>query len=215
MVKALFFDLDGTISDTHALHLASWIEILRPHGIDVDLDLYKKRLKHQENEAVINELLPALSAEEIREMLEAEAASYRGRATKAGPILGLYELLEEGRRRGLTLGLVTNAPSELAGRSLEALGLSEAFDPMVFAEEAEAHKPDPAPYELALERLGIPPAEALAFEDSPKGITAAARAGIPAVGLHSAYDPDELRGAGAEIIAGDFADPAIYGLLDR
>ena len=215
MTKALFFDLDGTLTDTHALHIATWMEVLRPHDIEVDMDVYRNKLLEQPNKEAVRDLLPDLSDEEIREILEAEARVYRERTQKVGSILGLDGLLEEGRERGMKIVLVTNAPEEAARESLEALGLTDAFDPMVFAEEAGAEKPDPAPYSFALETLGVSAGETLAFEDSPKGVKSAVEAGVPVVGLVSTHAPKELREAGAELVVGDFADPAVYHGLGR
>jgi len=210
------FDLDGTLVDTHAIHLATWLEVLRPHGIDVDMDLYKQTLNDRPNGEVVDELLPDLSGEEREELLEREAEGYRNRIAETGAIAGLRGLLEEGRNRGLGLALVSNAPKADARRSLGALGLDDAFEPMVFAEEVGAEKPDPAPYEAALERLGVRAQEALAFEDSPSGAGGAVRAGIPVVGVVSTtHAPDEMREAGAEFVVGDFADRALYERLDR
>lgn len=215
MPKVLFFDLDGTLTDTHALHIATWMEVLRPHGVEVDMGLYKSELLGRSNEAAVRKLLPDLSDEGTRKLLEAEARSYRGRTGKVGPILGLGDLLEEGRRRGMEIVLVTNSPRRDARRSLEALALDEAFDPMVFAEEVGAVKPDPAPYRAALEKLGVSPEETLAFEDSPTGVKSAVEAGVPVVGLVSTHAPGELREAGAEFVVGDFSDPAVYDRLDH
>jgi beta-phosphoglucomutase-like phosphatase (HAD superfamily) len=215
MTNVLFFDLDGTLADTHAVHLATWMEVLRPHGVEVDVDLYRQRLLGKPNDEAVRELLPDLPDEELGRLLEREAESYRGRTKKIGPVLGLGELLEEGRRRRMELVLVTNAPKSGARESLEALGLADAFDLMVFAEEVGREKPHPAPYQEALGRLGTSAEEALAFEDSPKGVASAVEAGVPVVGLVSTHTPTELREAGAEFLIGDFADPAVYERLGR
>ena len=212
--RALCFDLDGTIVDIKPIRLANWLEVLRPHGIEVDMDVYREKMNDRTSEEVINELLPDLSDEEKEELLEAEAGRYRSRMIEAGAIVGLHKLLEEARARGLRLALVTDTPEELARKSLKALALTDAFEPMVFAEEMGVEKPDPTAYEAALERLGISPEEALAFEDSPKGVKAAVRAGIPVVGLVSTHKPDELREAGVEFVVGDFADQALREQFD-
>ncbi len=91
MTKTLFFDLDGTLTDTHALHIAAWMEVLRPHDIEVDMDVYRNKLLEQPNKEAVRDLLPDLSDEEI---LEAEARVYRERTQKVGSILGLDGLLE-------------------------------------------------------------------------------------------------------------------------
>lgn len=213
-LKALFFDLDGTISDTHAIHLANWLEVLRPYGIDVDMELYKQTLSGRASEEVIDEVLPDLSQEDREALIRREEDGYRGRMTRTGPITGLGDFLEEAHNRGLAVALVSNAPKADARNSLESLELVEAFEPMIFAEDVGAEKPDPTPYNEALNRLGISPREALAFEDSPSGVEGAVEAGIPVVGLSSTHGPDELREAGAEFIVGDFADRALYERLD-
>lgn len=213
MTKALFFDLDGTISDTDAIHLANWLELLRPHGIDVDMNLYKEKLSSGSTQEILDEVLPDLSQEEKKELIEREESGYRSRMTRTGPITGLGDFIEEAHNRGISVALVSNAPKEDARNSLEGLGLKDAFEPMIFAEDVGVEKPDPAPYEAALEELGISPGEALAFEDSPSGIGGAVEAGIPVVGLSSTHGPDELREAGAEFVVGDFADRALYEKL--
>lgn len=87
---------------------------------------------------------------------------------------------------------------------------------MVFAEDVGVEKPDPAPYEAVLERLGVRAQEALAFEDSPSGAAGAVNAGIPVVGVVSTtHAPDEMREAGAEFVVGDFAGRAVHERLDR
>lgn len=92
--------------------------------------------------------------------------------------------------------LVTNAPEGDARESLEALGLDGAFDPMVFAEEAGAEKPDPAPYREALDRLSVSPEESLAFESLPEGGEVRGRGGRArgGAGLHARAQRD--RGIG-------------------
>ena len=213
--KALIFDLDGTISDTQAIHFANWMEVLRPHGIDVDIDLYEEKLGGPPSEADIEGLLPDLSEQGKEDLLKREADGYRKRMSMAGTITGLNHFLEEAQRRGLRLALVSNAPKNDAGNSLESLGMTDTFEKMIFAEEVGAEKPDPTAYQEALKYLDIEPEEALAFEDSPSGTGGAVAAGIPVIGLCGTnHTPSELREAGAEFIIGDYADQALYDRLD-
>lgn len=213
--RALLFDLDGTICDTHAVHLANWLEVLRPHGVDVDADLYREKLSSGSSSAqIVEDLLPDLSREEKEDLVRYEESSYRGRLTQSGPITGLGNFIEEAKSRGISVAMVSNAPKGDARSSLEGLGLRDAFEPMVFAEDVGVEKPDPAPYREALKKLGISPEEALAFEDSPSGMGGAVEAGIPVVGLCATHSPNELREAGAEFVVGDFADRVLYERLD-
>ena len=214
-VKALFFDLDGTISNTHAIHLANWLELLRPYGIDVDMDLYKEKLSgDRSTQEIVDDVLPDLSEDEKKDLIEREESGYRSRMTQTGPITGLGDFIGEAKSRGISVTLVSNAPKGDARNSLEGLGLRDAFEPMIFAEDVGVEKPDPAPYQEALEELGISPEEVLAFEDSPSGVEGAVAAGIPVVGLSSTHAPNELREAGAEFIVGDFVDRALYKRIE-
>ncbi len=213
MLKALLFDLDGTLSNTDAVHFSTWIEVLRPYGIEVTRELYEERLSGRMDEDGVRDLLPDLSEEETDRLLEVEELRARQRASELGPLPGLRGLLEQGRRREVSLALVTNSTDEDAGEVLQPLGLNGAFDPIIYPKDTDEDKPAAVPYEEALERLGVSPEEAVAFEDSVTGAKAAVAAGITTVGIASSNTPEELLDAGVELVVGDFMDPALYDLL--
>ncbi|MDP9476398.1 MAG: HAD family phosphatase [Actinomycetota bacterium] len=213
MLKALLFDLDGTLSNTDAVHFSTWIEVLRPYGIEVTRELYEERLSGRMDEDGVRDLLPDLSEEETDRLLEFEELRARQRASELGPLPGLRGLLEQGRRREVSLALVTNSTDEDAGEVLQPLGLNGAFDPIIYPKDTDEDKPAAVPYEEALERLGVSPEEAVAFEDSVTGAKAAVAAGITTVGIASSNTPEELLDAGVELVVGDFMDPALHDLL--
>jgi beta-phosphoglucomutase-like phosphatase (HAD superfamily) len=96
---------------------------------------------------------------------------------------------------------------------LRALRLDEAFEPLILAEDVGVGKPDPAPYKAALAALDLRPEQAIAFEDSPAGLTSAVAAGIPTVGIASTHDPAKLTALGARIVARDFTDPKLAAFV--
>ena len=214
MYKALLFDLDGTLAETDSLHLPTWVDVLRPHGIEVDEEFYRENISGRSNSKIVEDLLPDLSTEEGRRLADAKEASFRERAHELEPLPGLLDFVEEAKKHGLALALVTNAPEENVEALLLALGLEGLFDEVVLSDEAGAVKPDPAPYSAALDRLGVAPEEALAFEDSTSGIASSVRAGIPTVGIASTQTRETLEEAGAFLVAEDFADLEIFALLD-
>lgn len=213
MLKALLFDLDGTLAETDSVHFPAWAEILKPHGYEVDWAFYQERISGRLNPEIVEEFLPHLSEEEGRRIVEEKEEDFRSRASALEPLPGLLEFVALAREAGLKAALVTNAPGENALAVLRALGLEEAFDPIVLAEDVGAGKPDPRPYRHALKLLGARPEEAIAFEDSPSGIAAAVGAGIPTVGVASTHDPEKLARLGAEPVVEDFTDPALAKLL--
>jgi len=215
LYRALLFDLDGTLAETDSLHLPTWVDVLHPYGIEVDEEFYRKRISGRSNSKIVRDLLPDLSTEEGRSLADAKEASFRERAGELEPLPGLLDFLREGQRSGLRLVLVTNAPEENVEAILLALELREFFDEVVLSDEVGPVKPDPAPYRAALERLGLVPEEALAFEDSTSGIASAVGAGVPTVGIASTQTPETLEEAGAFMVAEDFTDPELRRLLER
>jgi beta-phosphoglucomutase-like phosphatase (HAD superfamily) len=189
MVKALLFDLDGTLADTDPLHLLAWREALRPYGLEVDLGFYRKRISGRLNPEIVQDLL-SLEGEEARRLIEAKEARFRDLAKDLKPTPGLLELLDLIQKKGLRWGVVTNAPKENARHVLGALGLHPPL--LVLAEE------------VALKRLGVAPEEALAFEDSPSGVKSAVGAGLPTYALLTGHPQEALLAAGARGVLRDF-----------
>ena len=215
MYKALLFDLDGTLAETDSLHLPTWVDVLSPYGVEVDEEFYRESISGRSTSKIVEDLLPDLPAEEGRKLADAKEASFRERARELEPLPGLLDFMEEAKNRGLSLALVTNAPEENVEAILLALELGEFFDEVVLSDEVGPVKPDPAPYRAALDKLGVAPDEALAFEDSTSGIASAVGAGIPTVGIASTQAPEKLLQAGAFTVARDFTDPELLGLMDR
>lgn len=213
MLKALLFDLDGTLAETDSVHHPTWAELLRPHGYDVDWEFFQERLSGRLNPDIVAELLPDLSEEEGLAMVEAKEADFRERAAALEPLPGLVDFIEMARGMGLGMALVTNAPKENVLAVLRALDLDEAFEPVVLADEVGIGKPDPAPYRAALDALGVAAGEALAFEDSPSGIASSVAAGIPTVGVASTQDPGKLGSLGVELVVHDFTDPELEAFV--
>jgi HAD superfamily hydrolase (TIGR01509 family) len=215
LYKALLFDLDGTLTETDSLHLPTWVDVLSPYGVEVDEEFYRESISGRSTSKIVEDLLPDLSTEEGRKLADAKEASFRERAHELEPLPGLLAFMEEAKNRGLSLALVTNAPEENVEAILLALELGEFFDEVVLSDEVGPVKPDPAPYRAALDKLGVHPEEALAFEDSTSGIASAVGAGIPTVGIASTQKPEKLLQAGAFTVARDFTDPELRGFRKR
>ncbi len=214
MYRALLFDLDGTLAETDSLHLPTWVDVLRPYGIEVDEGFYRERISGRSNSKIVEDLLPDLSTEEGHRLADAKEASFRERADELEPLPGLLDFMREAKDRGLSLALVTNAPEENVEAMLLALELREFFDEVVLSDEVGPVKPDPAPYRAALNRLGVAPEEALAFEDSTSGIASSVGVGIPTVGIASTQEVEKLEALGVELVVRDFTDPKLAAFLE-
>jgi len=90
---------------------------------------------------------------------------------------------------------------------MNVLGLAKFFPVVVLGEECKAAKPDPEPYRVALQRLGVRPTEAVVFEDSAAGIRAARGAGVATVGVTTALPAEQLKQLGCFMVIDDYRDP--------
>jgi HAD superfamily hydrolase (TIGR01509 family) len=214
-IRGMLFDLDGTLAVTDPIHYEAWRATLLDHGVAIDEADYYGRICGRQNPDIVRGFLPALSDREAGDLAASKEARFRAAATALEPLPGLLALLDLARARRLRLGLVTNAPRENAAHMLEALGLSGAFERVVLGDDVGRGKPDPAPYQVALDALGLRGDEALAFEDSPSGVRSARGAGIPTVGVLSTHAPGDLLAAGAALVVADFAADPLRALLER
>jgi beta-phosphoglucomutase len=213
LLRGLLFDLDGTLIDSDPLHYRGWRDTLASYGIELSEADFRARISGRLNPEIVRDFLPELLEDEGRQVSEEKEAGFRALARGLDPTPGLHALLALADANGMKRAVVTNAPRANVEFVLAELGVARLFHSIVLGEEAGRGKPDPAPYRLALERLGLAPEEALAFEDSPAGIASARGAGIRVVAIAAAHAPENLQRAGAELVVPDFAAKELSLLL--
>ncbi|MEP0868340.1 HAD family phosphatase [Trichocoleus desertorum AS-A10] len=214
MLAAILFDLDGTLTNTDPIHFRAWQEHLSEHGLEIDETFYKTQISGKTNPVIIEEILPNLSMEAGQQLADAKELRFRELATQEiTAMAGLTQILDWAQQQQLPLAVVTNAPPENAYFMLETLKLNAHFQTIVISDEIGVGKPDPAPYNIALERLNVAPEAAIAFEDSPSGIRSAVAAGIPTIGIASTHNPQVLYDLGAMLVIPDFTDEQLWALL--
>ncbi len=215
MLAAILFDLDGTLTNTDPLHFRAWQDTLADYGLSLDQAGYNQHISGRENAAITRDLLPQLSAAEGEQLAAAKEARFRDRAEQLERLTGLDRMLHWCTAHQLQRAIVSNAPRANAEFMLQALDLTAIFPVVVLGEDAPRAKPDPAPYQLALQELGVAAEQAIAFEDSPSGIRSATGAGLTTLGVASTHHPDDLAAAGAQQVIADFAAPELWTWLER
>ncbi len=214
MLKALLFDLDGTLANTDPIHFQTWCEVLQAYDLTIDHTLYNQRFSGRTNAAIVADHLPHLSEIAAQALSHSKEATFRQRAaSQLSPMPGLLDFLAWADAQHLDKAVVTNAPVENVDFMLSVLGLGDRFSTIVLGETLERGKPDPLPYQVALERLSITAQSAVAFEDSPSGIRSAVSAGILTVAIASTHTADVLYSVGASLVIPDFRDPHLQELL--
>lgn len=188
---AVLFDLDGVLVDSTAAVEGHWRDFAARHGLDATAllaDLHGRRMVD-----IIAGALPSVGpaqlADEARIVETAEATGARDGTQPQPGALDLVQALA-----GRPWAIVTSGTSPVALARMEAVGLPR---PAVFVpgEEVQLGKPDPAPYLLAAERLGVRPQTCVVVEDAPAGLTAGRAAGSTTVAVATSHDVAALRGA--------------------
>lgn len=206
-LKALFFDMDGTLVDSDPIHIAVFIEFLGARGVEITEADYLAQIHGRRNVEIFRDFLP--DADPV-EMDLAKEAAYRARVgASMDPMPGARDLIDRARSRGLKTAAVTNGPRANLEAVLTATGLTQAFDHTGTSNDVTHGKPHPELYEAALDALNLQPDQTLVFEDSPSGIAAARAAGIDVIAIASSLSPEELVGHGALFAISDFTDPRL------
>ena len=211
--SALLFDLDGTLVDSDAQHLAAFRRAFARHGIELGASEYAAKIMGASNAMIARAFLSHLSPMQQAETIDAKEEDYRNNLDEVEPIAGAVALLDFADRHGLKRAVVTNAPRANAEKVLAALGIGERLPVVVIGSELPRAKPDPLPYLTGLERTGAEAGRSVAFEDSLSGVRAAVAAGLAVVGIATTLSPDALVGVGAAIAASDFTDSRIPPLI--
>jgi len=202
-LRAAVFDFDGVIVDSEPLHYRALRDALRPEGVAIDEEEYRRiYLAYDDREAIRKALEHHGEPPDPERMKRVEARKV-ARFADMIPEIPVFP-----GARDLVFGLAEEVPLAIASGArhdeieaiLGILGLRGAFGAIVGAEDAGSTKPDPAPYLEAARRLaerapGLAPAECLALEDSMAGIASARDAGMKVVGVAHSYPADELRAA--------------------
>jgi HAD superfamily hydrolase (TIGR01509 family) len=190
-VTAVIFDLDGTLVATEDHNQLVWRAFLSERGVHWPDDELAGRVIGRRGLDVLTEHAHLFGGE-TPEALYAAVLAVDARMTRTEPIApvdGAAEFIRALAGHGVRLALVTSRWRESARDILTALGVLDRFDVLVTAEDVTVGKPDPEGFLIALDRLGVPAADAVAFEDSLPGVQAAVAAGLRTYAVTPAPTP--------------------------
>lgn len=217
-IKAVFFDMDGTLIDSEPLTDLAVQAILDVDGLQPPSfalgSLHGKTW--QQVEAELHAEYPVLAGKPLVARLQADF-DRRMRAQMPLPVRGAVGAFRAASRRWVT-GIVSSSPRATIEFVVDTLGLSGACRVLVGAEHIRRSKPDPECYLLAATRARARPQECLVFEDSEAGLTAARNAGMTAlavVGNREAADVASLGGLSDLVIRDYTALPPGFFSLAR
>jgi HAD superfamily hydrolase (TIGR01509 family) len=205
--KAVLFDVDGTLVDTTYLHAVAWWEAFAQAGHDVPM-AWIHRAIGMGSDQLLDVLLPAeRDTSSDAAISAAHGALYSVYWSRLRPLPGAADLLRACHQHGLRVVLASSAdPAEL-DVLMAALDADGAVDEATSAGDVDQSKPAPDLVQVALDKVGLRPAEAMFVGDAVWDAQACQRAGVPCVGvLSGGVSQAELLEAGAVRVYRDAAE---------
>jgi len=213
-VRAVVFDLDGTLIDTEWVFVEAARLLLAGRGIPFDADFMASIL----GTPASNSLPRFIQRFGLPETMEAVAAEYKRffletlEADCAPLMPGARELLDRLDERGLPKAIATSSGREYVHHMFGPHGLLDRFAFVLTADDVKQGKPHPEIFLTSAARFALAPAEVLVIEDSIHGIRAAKAAGARVVLVPHAHTPEGDR-AEADAIVTSLAAPELWELI--
>lgn len=212
-LRALIFDLDGTLAETEEIHRRSFNTAFHRAGLNWEWDkpAYAALLtttggKERITRYVVEQKLPNILPADIALLHAAKNALYADTLASGGLSLrpGVERLITDARTASLKLGVATTTSKSNLDALLQCCfgpKSDHVFDVMVCGEDVQRKKPDPEVYVSCLAKLHIKPHEAIAFEDSGVGLKAALAAGLKTVITPSFFTTKDNFSGASEVLA--------------
>ena len=209
MIKAVIFDVDGTLVDSVDLHAKAWQEAFAEYGHEIAF----KSIRDQIGKGG-DQLLPVFLSEAEREARGAKIEARRSDLVKQRYLSqmtafpGVRELFERLQRDGVRRVLASSAKQAELQVYKKLLRIEDLVQAETSSDDAEKSKPEPDIFEAAMSRLpSMVPADVLVIGDTPYDAQAAGKAGLRTIGvLCGGFSEDSLREAGCIAIYDDPAD---------
>jgi HAD superfamily hydrolase (TIGR01509 family) len=195
------------IDDMH-YHIKAWHRILNELGASITREKMKEEC-YGKNAELLERMFPGrFSMEEKNHMSIEKEKQYQNEfRPQLALISGLVEFLAASHVAGIKMAIGSAAIMFNIDFVLDGLNIRKYFDALVSADNVSASKPDPETWLRCAEQLGVPSKDCLVFEDSPKGVDAALRAGMDCVVIQTMHTPEEFSSFPNVIkFIGDFND---------
>lgn len=207
-LRAVLFDLDGTLADTAADLIAAVNRVVEEESRRPVPASALRPLVSKGGRALLACAFADLAEDAREALLPRFLAEYaQALAVRTRPFHGIEPLLADIEARGWPWGIVTNKPEGLALGVVEGLGWSARSRVVVGGDTLPVRKPAPEPLLLAASRLGVDPAQCLYVGDDARDVEAARAAGMPSVaalwGYREAHEDPQAWGATVACVDAD------------
>lgn len=193
--EAILFDFDGVLADTEPLHWACWAEVIRPLGMSISWQDYQDHcigISDREFLEVLGRVSdPPHPIDELWPLYPLKKQMFAERASTGNLISAkTKQLLQD--LSGYQLAVVTSSATLEISSILLAENVLSLFDTCVYGDQVRNLKPNPEPYQTAMQRLGV--TRAIVLEDSVPGVQSGRAAGCEVLEIrHPSEVPGRLR----------------------
>lgn len=203
-IKAILFDIDGTLVDSNDLHVDAWEAAFARHGLQADRASIREQIgKGGDN--LVPALFPDLPEDEVEALSDAHGEVFKGKyldQVQAFP--DARDLVARVHDAGLKTALASSASQEELDHYIDMLELRGLVDATTTIDDVEASKPAGDIVSAVLKKLGVAPEEALLIGDTPYDIESAGKCGVGVVAVLAGGFPREAL-AGVRAVYDDAA----------
>ena len=206
-IKAVLFDIDGTLIDSNDWHVAAWDEAFRGHGFTIDRAAIHDQIG-KGGDILVPSLIPDADDGLTETLSDGHGEIFKQKyLERMQPFPDARELLLHAHRAGQKVVLASSASKGELEHYLDFLGIRDIVAASTTIDDVESSKPAPDIFAVALKKVApLQPAEAMVVGDTPYDVEAAAKCGMRTIALRSGKFPDEaLLRAGAVALFDDAA----------
>lgn len=206
-IKAILFDIDGTLIDSNDMHVIAWEEAFASIGATFDRQVLHDQIG-KGTDMLVPSLLPDLDEDAQEKLGEMHGTIFKARFLhQAKPFAGAHDVLAHVHAAGQQVVLASSASQEELDYYLDLLDARDLVTASTSSDDVEQTKPAPDIFSTALKKLsGVAAHEAIVVGDTPYDIEAARKCGIATIAVRSGkFADDVLLKAGALSLYDDVA----------
>ena len=192
-IKAIIFDMDGTLVNTEPLHCKAWLSVLGKRGLHYDEAWFSQWIGKADRflaQAVVEERKLNLAPRVLQKEKETLFHALAEKETQTFP--GLEDLLSAAKGQ-LPMAIATNSSRKDAEKVFIPTQLDQWMEVVITSDDVKQLKPNPEMYLLAAHKINTEPSHCLVIEDSEAGGHGAVAAGMYVLGVTSSISADRMQ----------------------
>jgi len=213
-IRAVLFDVDGTLVDSNEAHVDAWAVAFRQAGHPQEVEDIRLQIG-KGGDLLVPALLPQATETQRKAIAEAHEGHFKSAyLPHIKPFPGARDLLARVKTSGRKIVLASSAKKEEVDHYVGLLEAEDLIDAVTSADDVVESKPEPDIFGSALDKIGVEADAAITVGDTIYDVEAARRIGIATIGLTSGpFNRTQLKDAGAVAVFADVAD--LLSAFDR